>query len=262
MLVIGELINGMFKNVEKAIKERDKDVIIALAKKQVAAGSQALDVNVGPASEDPLKDMEWLVTTIAGATNARLCIDTTKLAVMEKGLSLCKTKAIVNSTSGQKEKLDALMPLAKKYNASIIGLTMTSKGIPQDAASRVEIATQIIMAAQENGVEMEDLFIDAVILPVNVAQPHAKEVLETIRQVKMLCDPAPKTVLGLSNVSQGTRFRPLINRTFFTMAIAAGLDAAILDPLDKELMDEMITAELLLEKSIYCESYLEAYRKK
>jgi 5-methyltetrahydrofolate corrinoid/iron sulfur protein methyltransferase len=109
---------------------------------------------------------------------------------------------------------------------------------------------------------MEDLFIDAVILPVNVGQPHAKEVLETIKQVKILCDPPPKTVLGLSNVSQGTVNRPLINRTYLTMAVAAGLDAAIVDPMDKDLMDEMITAELLMEKAIYCDSYIDAYKKK
>jgi 5-methyltetrahydrofolate corrinoid/iron sulfur protein methyltransferase len=262
MFIIGERINGMYKDVHKALVEHKDDVIIDLAKKQVAAGAQALDINVGPASEDPMKDMQWLVEVAQKATDARLCIDTTKADVMEKCLSLCKQRPVINSTTGQKEKLDVLMPLAKKYNASIIGLTMTKSGIPQDAHSRIEIATQIIMAAQEQGVDMEDLYIDAVILPVNVAQPHAKEVLDTIRQIKVLCDPSPKTVLGLSNVSQGTPNRPLINRTYLTMAVAAGLDAAIVDPMDKELMDEMITAELLMEKAIYCDSYIDAYKKK
>lgn len=261
MFIIGERINGMFRDVEKALNEKDKKVIQNLALSQLKGGAQALDVNVGPGCADPLSGMQWLVETISEVTDARLCIDTTKAAVMEAGLKLCKSKPILNSTSGQKEKLDILLPLAKKYNASIIGLTMNKQGIPQDSASRLEIAVSIVTQAQEVGIDMSDLFIDAVILPVNVAQPHAKEVLETIRQVKMLSDPSPKTVLGLSNVSQGTKDRNLINRTYLVMAVTAGLDAAILDPLDKELVDAAITAELLLEKHIYCDSYLSAYRK-
>jgi len=263
MLLIGERINGMYKDVAAAIKEHKKDVIKDLARQQAENGAAAIDVNVGPASADPMKDMEWLIECVSEATDARICIDTTKAKVMEHALSLCKrSRPIVNSTSGEKEKLDTLMAMAKKYNASIIGLTMTKSGVPQDAQSRVEIATQIVMAAQEHGIEMEDLFIDGVILPVNVAQPHAKEVLETIKQVKMLCDPPPMTVLGLSNVSQGSLYRPLLNRTYLVMAITAGLDAAILDVLDKEQVDALSSAEVLLGKSIYCDSYLDAYRKK
>ena len=139
---------------------------------------------------------------------------------------------------------------------------MNEKGIPKDSAGRLEIAMQILASAQENGMEAEDLFIDAVILPVNVAQDQMKEVLETIRQCKMLCDPPPKTIIGLSNVSQKALDRPLVNRTFLTMAVSHGLDGAILDPTDRPLMDEMITAELLMNKFLYCDSYLQAYRKR
>ena len=106
------------------------------------------------------------------------------------------------------------------------------------------------------------LYVDLVILPVNVAQPHAAAVLESMKQVKILCDPQPKTILGLSNVSQGTKVRTLVDRTYLTMALACGLDSAIMNPMDKDLMDAMITAELLLGKNIYCDSFLDAYRKK
>jgi len=262
MFVIGERINGMFKEVAGAIKERDKATIQTLAIKQIEAGADALDVNVGPASENPLQDMEWLVRTIGEVTEVSLAIDTTKFEVMETGLSQCKGKAIINSTSGDSEKLDKLLPLARKYGASVIGLTMNKNGIPQNAESRAEIAVQIVTRAQEVGIEMSQLYIDGVILPVNVAQDHSREVLETIRQCRLLCDPPPKTILGLSNVSQKTLDRSLVNRTYLAMAIACGLDAAILDPLDKELMDSMITAELLMGKQIYCDNYLEAYRRK
>lgn len=114
----------------------------------------------------------------------------------------------------------------------------------------------------ELGIDTSNLYIDAVILPVNVAQQHAIAVLEIIRQSKLLCDPAPKTILGLSNVSQGTVCRPLVDRTFLVMALASGLDSAIVNPLDKDLIDSMITAELLLGKNIYCDSFLDAYRKR
>jgi len=264
MFIIGERINGMFKDVAKAIKEKDKTVIQALALKQVSCKANALDVNVGPASANPKEAMEWLVKTIQEVTDITLAIDTTKQDVMETGLSLCKAKPIINSANANEEKMKKLFPLAKKYNASIIGLTMDKAGIPKDSEGRMELAMKLVAACAEYGIDTSELYLDAVILPVNVAQPHAKEVLKTIRDSKMLADPAPKTVLGLSNVSQGSpmQYKNLINRTFLTMAISSGLDAAIMDATDKELMDSLITAELLMEKQLYCDSYLEAYRKK
>lgn len=262
MFIIGEKINGMFKNVSEAIQTKNKLIIQELAKNQLAAGADALDVNVGPASMDHLKDMEWLITAIREVTDKPLAVDTTKLNVMERGLELAGPGSIINSASGQKEKLDVLLPLAKKYNARVIALTMTKSGVPANADARMEIAANIVAACMEHGVDTENLFIDAVILPVNVAQDHAPAVIETIKQSKLICDPPPKTILGLSNVSQGTLNRPLVDRTFLAMAVSAGLDAAICNPLDKELMDSMITAELLLGKQLYCDSYLDAYRKK
>jgi len=159
--------------------------------------------------------------------------------------------------------MKAMFGLAKKYNASIIGLTMDKAGIPKDSEGRMELAMKLAASCVEFGIDMPDLYLDAVILPVNVGQPHAKEVLKTIRDSKLLSDPSPKTVLGLSNVSQGSpaQRKSLINRTFLAMAIANGLDAAILDVTDKELTDTLITAELLMEKQLYCDSYLDAYRK-
>lgn len=264
MFLIGERINGMFKDVAKAIKEKDKSIIQGLALKQVFCGANALDVNVGPSSANPEEAMEWLVSAIMEVTDVTLAIDTTKQDVMEAGLRLCKTKPIINSVNANEEKMKTFFNLAKKYNASIIGLTMDKAGIPKDAEGRMELAMKITASCVEHGIDMADLYLDAVILPVNVAQPHAKEVLKTIRDSKLLSDPSPRTVLGLSNVSQGSnaKHKSLINRTFLAMAIANGLDAAILDVTDKELMDTLITAELLMEKQLYCDSYLEAYRRK
>ncbi len=263
MLIIGERINGMFKDVAEAIEKKDKSVIQGLAKKQISSGANALDVNVGPSSDNPKETMEWLVKTVVEVSDVALAIDTTKIDVMEAGLSLCKSRSIINSVNANPDKMSNLFPLAKKYNASIIGLAMDKSGIPKDAEGRLELAMKIVASCMEHGIDVSDLYVDAVILPVNVAQGHAKEVLKTIKDTKMLADPAPKTILGLSNVSQGAspQCKGLINRTFLAMAISAGLDAAIMDAADKELIDAAITAELLMEKQLYCDSYLEAYRR-
>jgi len=262
MLVIGELINGMYKQVGKAIKEKDKATIQKLAKDQVAAGASMLDVNCGPASADPVNDIKWLVETIQEATDTPLALDSTKADVIEEGLKLVKKKALINSANADDEKLNTLVPMAKKYNAQLIGLAMSKKGIPRDRNERAELALKIVSHCMEMGFPLEDLYIDPVVLPTNVAQAQGIEVLESIKEFKLLSDPAPKTVVGLSNVSQGTKNRSLINRTYLVMAVGCGLSGAIVDPLDKELMDALITAELLLNQHIYCDSYLDAYRKR
>ncbi len=262
MFVIGELINGMFKDVGKAIANKDKAVIQKKALDQTQAGAGMLDVNVGPAVADAASAMKWLVETIQEVVDTPLALDSTKPAVIEEGLKLVKKKAMINSTTADKEKLDLLLPMAKQYNASLIGLTMGKSGIPRDRNERSQFAAEIVSACMEAGINLADLYLDPIILPINVAQAQVQEVLESIREFKILSDPPPKTVVGLSNVSQGTDKRSLINRTFLVMGVACGLDAAIADPLDKELMDGLITAELLLNKHIYCTSFLDAYRKK
>lgn len=262
MYIIGELINGMYKQIGKAIAERDKKVIQEVAKKQTGEGASALDVNTGPLSKDPVSDMQWLVETIQEAVDTPLCLDSTKANVIEAGLKLAKKKAVINSTSADKEKLDILLPLALKYKTFLIGLSLDKKGVPQDKDRRIELAATIVATAQEANFPIQDLFLDPVVLPVNVAQAQGINVIEAIREFKLLTSPAPRAIVGLSNVSQGTCDRSLINRIFLVMAIGAGLDAAILDPLDKELMNALIASELILNKHIYCDSFLDAYRKK
>lgn len=260
MIVIGERINGMFVDVRKAIQEKDPQAIRDLAQRQQAAGADYLDVNVGPAAEDAVAAMQWLVGLIREVSDLPLAIDTTKQAVMRAGIEAAGGKAMINSTTGEKKKLDVFMPLAAEFNIPIIALTISEQGVPRDANGRAEVALNILAAAMEHGLAPDKVFIDAVILPVSAQQENPGHVLETIRQTKLLSDPAPKTVIGLSNVSQNAQYRELINRTYLTMALAAGLDAAIVDCLDTELMDSMITAELLLNHQVYSADYLKAYR--
>lgn len=262
MLIIGELINGMYKAVGKAIEERDKKTIEKIAKDEVTHGAGMLDVNTGPYEKNPKDAMKWLVETIQEVTDVPLALDSTKIDVIEEGLKLVKKKAMINSTNADEEKLDTILPLAKKYNTSLIGLTMGKKGVPRDKNERMEHAVKIVTKCQEVGFDIANLYLDPIVLPVNIAQAQGVEILESIREFKLLCDPSPKTVVGLSNASQSTKQRPLINRTYLVMAIANGLSAAIMDPLDKDLVDAAVTAELILNKNIYCDSFLNAYKKK
>jgi 5-methyltetrahydrofolate corrinoid/iron sulfur protein methyltransferase len=262
MFIIGELINGMYKDAGRAIQQKDKSVIQRLAKDQVNAGCSALDLNCGPASRNPVSDMAWLVEAVGEVTDITLCLDSTKIGAIEEGLKAIKSKAIINSTSADKEKLDKIVPLALKYNTGLIGLCLDKKGVPQDKDRRLELAAVIIADCQEKGFPLEELYIDPVILPVNVAQAQLEDTLKALSEFKVISQPPVKTVVGLSNISQGAQNRNLINRTFLVMAVAFGLDAAILDPLDKDLVDALITAELILNKQIYCDSFLQAYRKK
>lgn len=262
MIVIGELINGMYKDVGKAVANRETDVIQHLALDQVKAGSQILDVNTGPYSKNPRDDMKWLIESIQAVADVRLALDSTKADVIEEGLKLVKKRAVINSTNADEAKMDTIFGLAKKYNAQVIGLAMDKGGVPNSKEKRLELAATIMAKAIDYGIAADDVFLDPIVLPVNVAQTQGAAVLEAIKEFGCLSDPAPQTVIGLSNVSQGTKFRSLVNRTFLAMAVANGLTSAILDPLDKELMDAMITAELILNKHIYCDSFLDAYRKK
>jgi len=262
MFIIGELINGMYTSIGKAIKEKNKSVIQSCALIQIQNGADALDVNCGPGSANPVADMQWLVEVIREVTPVPLSLDSSKPQVIEAGLGLAGANAIINSTTADTDKADTLISLAKKYKAKLIGLSISSKGIPQNKDQRLELAAMVVARCVEQEFPIEDLYLDPIVMPVKVAQAQMGDILEAIREFKIISDPAPKTVIGLSNVSQGTCQRSLINRTFLTMALAYGLDAAILDPTDTALMDAAISGELILNKQIYCDSFLDAYRKK
>ncbi len=260
MFVIGELINGMYREVAGALERRDAAFIVRLARRQAAAGADALDLNCGPLAKDPAGDMRWLVEVIQKEVSVPLCFDSTKQAVIEAGLAVCKNKAIINSTTADEEKLKVYFELAKKKEAELIVLTVDKKGVPQDKERRLELAARVIEAAAAQGFEAGRLFLDPVLMPINVAQAQLFVILEVIKDLKLLA-PEVRTVVGLSNISQGARDRRWINRAFLLMAQGAGLDAAILDPLDAELMKTMVAGDLVLNRNIYCDAYFDAYLK-
>lgn len=261
--IIGERINGMFKDIREAIKSKDKKPIQDWAVKQTEKGATWLDVNTGASAEDQIAAMTWLVETIQEVVDTPLSLDSTNYDVIEAGLKLCKRPALINSCHADRYKIERVFPMAIKYNAKIIGLAMSeTSGIPKNADNRVCLAMEMVAAADEFGLPLQDLYIDPLILPVNVAQDHAVEAMETLRQIKFLSDPAPKTVVGLSNVSQRCANRKLINRTLLVMLMACGLDAAIADADDDELMSAAATARVIMNKEIYCDSYVELFKTK
>jgi 5-methyltetrahydrofolate corrinoid/iron sulfur protein methyltransferase len=258
MFIIGERINGMFKLVARAIADRDDEAIADLARRQVEAGAQALDINTGPTEGDPVEVMRWLVETVQEAVDVPLSIDTPKLPVLESGLKAARRPPIINSTTGAKDRLDAQVPLATEYSAGLIGLTIDERGIPRNAEARAEIALTIIARAMEAGLPSDRLYLDPIVLPVSAAQDQSAAALEAVGMIRSLSDPPPNMIVGLSNVSQGAVNRPLVNRTYLVMAMAMGVNAAILDPFDRELMDGLRTAGILLNQEIYAENYLES----
>jgi 5-methyltetrahydrofolate corrinoid/iron sulfur protein methyltransferase len=259
MFVIGERINGMFKGVRKAIEERDKAAIQKLARRQLAAGADALDVNVGPTKGKPVENMLWLIEAIQEVTDAPVCVDTPKFDVMAAAVKACTNPAIINSTKASAADLDRYVPLAVENKAQLVALTIDETGVPRDADGRVMMGATIVTKALEHGLDMTDLYIDPVILPVNVAPKQPRAVMDAISQLRLISDPAPNFILGLSNVSQGCKERALLTRAYLSMCVGVGLNAAIMDALDKELMDAAITAEVLLEKQLYCDDYIAAY---
>ncbi len=261
MYVIGERINGMWVDIKKAIVGQDEGPIREWTDKQIAAGADALDVNVGPATSKQVEAMLWMCGIIRQINaDIPIAVDTAKWDVMKEVIPQVAGPKIINSSKADPEALTNYCGLAAEHDCSLVVLTIDQRGIPTDVDSRVEMGATALTMAMEAGLTPDKLFIDTIIQPVNVAPKQPLAVMQAMEQLKIISDPPPHMVLGLSNVSQGARERELINRTYLAMAIPSGLDSAIMDPCDKELMDAAITAELLLEKMIYCDSYLEAYR--
>jgi 5-methyltetrahydrofolate corrinoid/iron sulfur protein methyltransferase len=239
MFVIGESIHIISPKVKQAIMDRDKKLIQDLAVRQVEGGANALDLNIGPQKKEGPEVMAWMVDTVQEVVDVPLSLDTTNLAAIEEGLKKVKQQAIINSTSAQPERLESLPPLALKYGARIIALTLGTEGIPVSAEARVSLALEVLMPRfVEIGLPLQNVFLDPLILTVKGMQEHVPQAIEAVRFLGQISDPPPNTLVGLSNVSNGVpaEMRSLINRTYLVMLLGAGLKAAIVDALDAKLM--------------------------
>lgn len=260
MIFIGERINGGFKDIQRAIKDKDKSPIQHWAKIQTDAGADYLDVNMGAAS-NKVDDLIWMIETVQEAVSTPISVDSNKPSFIEKALEICNKSPLINSTTADKEKLDQIVPLAVKHDASLIGLCMDKKGSPQDVNKRVELGATIFSEAIEKGLPEDRIFLDPITMPLKFLQEQASNVIEAIRQFTLLSSPPPHIVVGLSNIASQTTEPELINRIFLVMCIEAGLDAAICDVTDEELVNSAITAELILNKQIYSDSFIKAYKE-
>lgn len=237
VVLIAESINVMSKSLGPAMKERNPKPIQDMAKAEVAAGADYLDLNIGPARRAGDELMEWVVKTVQEVTDMPLSLDTTNPVAMEAGLKVCKSKALINSISLQPARLDAELPLVRKYNASMIGLLWGVEGMPRDANERCAMAVDIVYKANEMGIPNEDIWIDPIVSPISVEINQVKACIEFM---SMLGDIAPGcgSTVGLSNISNGTpaHLRPVLNRTYLIMLMKYGLHSAIVDIFDQELV--------------------------
>ncbi len=227
--IIGERINPTGKKLFKqALVENNIDYILTQALSQVNAGAEILDVNVGHPEIDEKKMMVRVLKAIQSVCDAPLQIDSTKPDVLDAGLRYYNGKPIVNSVNGEEKSLNSVLPLVKKYGASVVGLTLDENGIPKTAEGRFEIAKRIVDRAVKMGIDKKDVYIDCLTLTVSAEQDACRETLKALHRVKT--ELGCKTCLGVSNISFGLPNRELVNSTFLTMALEEGLDLPIINP--------------------------------
>ena len=227
--IIGERINPTGKKLfKKALQENNIDYILNQALSQVEAGAEILDVNVGLPEIDEKEMMVKVLKAIQGVCDAPLQVDSTKPDVLEAALRAYNGRPIVNSVNGEEKSLSTVLPLVKKYGATVVGLTLDENGIPKTAEERFQIAKRIVERAEALGIPREDVFIDCLTLTVSAEQAACKETLEGLHRVKT--ELGCKMALGVSNISFGLPYRELVNSTFLTMALEEGLDLPIINP--------------------------------
>jgi 5-methyltetrahydrofolate corrinoid/iron sulfur protein methyltransferase len=237
MILIGENINIMSASIGAALKARDAGPVQALARAAAGTGVDYLDLNIGPARKDGDLFMGWVVNTVQAVTGRPLSLDTANPAAIEAGLKVCRGRALINSISLQPERLQAELPLVTRYGAAMIGLLWGTEGMPRDAAERGVLAAELLYRTGEAGIANGDVWIDPILTPVSVDINQVKAAFEFM---SMLRDIAPecKSVVGLSNVSNGTPrlLRPYLNRTCLMMLMKYDIYAAIVDAFDSELI--------------------------
>lgn len=257
--VIGEKINGTRRRVAQAIEQRDAAVIRVLAIRQAEAGAAWLDVNAGtPGGAEP-DDLVWLIETIQPVVETPLCLDSANPAALAAGLRRVERSPMVNSISGEPQRIQSILPLVAEHGCSVIALAMDGAGIPATCDGRLDVARRLMAATRAHGVADDHVYLDPLVMTLATQAEAARITLDTLWAFREEFPQAHLT-MGLSNVSFGLPARSYINRAFLTLALAAGLDSAILDPLDREMMAAMVAAELVLGRDHHCLNYTRSYR--
>jgi 5-methyltetrahydrofolate--homocysteine methyltransferase len=259
VIIIGEKINMSRKPVAKAWEQRHASYITRLAKEQAEAGASYIDVNGGLYGEEA-ECMEWLLSVVQDAVDLPISIDTTHPGALEKALGKVKQPPLVNSVSGEKERLGNFLPLLRGVDCKVVALLMSDEGLPKTVDDRMRNATFLIDKLIKAGFGMDQIFVDPCVVPVASDPEGGKNFLASLPTIRGTW-PGIHLIGAVSNVSFGLPLRSFINRTFLVMCIVQGMDAAILDPTDPEMHPRILASKALLGSDPYCMNYLKAFRK-
>ncbi len=259
MIIIGERLNSTRKPVFQAFENKDEKYLVSQAKEQENAGADYIDLNASALLDREIETLKWATPLLKKKLSIPLSIDTPDVRAMEEGLKIHKGRAILNSISGESKRINAFLPLIKTYKPRVIVLCLDDEGLPKNSDKELSIAAKMVSILEKEGIGLEDIFLDPLVRPVGVDQNASKLFLESLEKIKKNL-PGVKTIAGISNVSFGLPRRRLLNRVFLVLALQNGLDAAILDPLDKELMASLSAAEALLGKDPSLKNYLSYVR--
>lgn len=259
MLVVGELINASRKAIAAAIEAQNEEEIKKVASDQVQAGADFVDVNAGIFVGQEADYLQWLVKTVQDEVDAPCCIDSPDPVAIETALAVHKGTAMINSISLEKERYEALLPLVAGTDLKIVALCMSDEGMPETCEERVKIADKLINSLVGKNVPIGNIYVDPLVQPVSTNNDFGVEFLDAVEKI-MTGFPGVHTMCGLSNISYGLPLRKHLNQNFAVMAIARGLDGLIINPLDKQMMANIIAAETLAGRDNYCMNYLKAYR--
>jgi cobalamin-dependent methionine synthase I len=258
--IIGEKINGTRKRVAQAIAERDAELIKDLALKQAVAGSAWLDVNAGTHPGKEPDDLVWLIENIQSVVDTPLSLDSANPKALKIAIQAVNKTPMINSISGEPERLTKILPIAAEHGCPVIALAMDGKKIPDTSEKRFEVIAKIIQETRALGIPDSDLYIDPLALTISTNTDSARIAFKTMHRVQEQYPEAHLTI-GLSNFSFGLPGRSFVNRYFLSLAMQNGLDSAILDPLDHDIQAAILTTELVLGRDKHCLNYLRASRK-
>ena len=260
MLIVGERINTTRKPIAEAVTNRDADFILNEASSQIEAGAALVDVNAGSRHKSEVEDLTWLIETIQKCLpEARLCVDSPYPKTLAAVLDMVVHTPMINSTTAESARFEAMAPIIQKRECDIVALCIDDRGIPKSAKQALENAAKLVADLQSIGVKPERIYLDPIIQAVSTNQKAGLIALETIETIRRDHEGV-NVVCGLSNISFGLPRRSLINRTFLTLAMKAGLNSAIIDPKDINLMGALRAAAVLLGNDDWCQAYTKASR--
>ncbi len=260
MILIGEKLNGFIPPVGRAIRARDEETLRALARAQADGGADYLDLCTGPDCEPEAETLAWLVRLIEETVDIPVCLDSANPETLAAVLPLCKRPGIVNSVSLERDKIKTIFPLIADTPWRCVALLCTDEGVPETAEGRVEIFEHIRKQADDYGIAHERLFIDPVVHALATDGAAATTLIACTREIRRRSAQV-HIVCGLPNISFGLPASALINRAFLVLAMEAGLDAAIMNAADRELVGLAYAAEALLGRDEYCLDFITAYRE-